>query len=100
MRMKEVNDIDFYNMPVGEELEYERNNNPIMEWREEAKRAYDEIIINGSDELNLVSIVINNYIDYIHLTRGSQYAKAHRELANNNMMEEFNLAVNSFNLNG
>lgn len=99
MRMKEINNIDFNNLPTGEELLYELNNNPIMGWREEAKRAYNEII-NGSDELNLVSIVISNYIDYIHLTRGSQYAKAHRELANNNMMEEFNLAVNSFNLNG
>jgi len=99
MRIKEINDIDFYNMPVGDELEYEINNNPIMRWREEAKRAYNEII-NGSDELNLVSIVISNYIDYIHLTRGNQYAENHRKLANNNMMEEFSLAVNHFNLNG
>ena len=96
-KMKYINNINFYNLPEGEELEYEKTFNPIMQWREEAKSAYNELK-KGSDELYYIAIIINCYINYIHITKGERYAKNHEELKNKNMMEELNIVIKEFNL--
>lgn len=97
-RIKYINDIDFHNITSDDlESQYERLHNPIMQWREEALRAYIEIE-NGNDNPFYLSVVISCWVDYIYLTKGSVYAKAHRELANKNMLEIYRMAVNGFNL--
>ena len=98
-KIKYIHDIDFHNITNDVESQYERLHNPIMQWREEALRAY-KIIEDGDNNPFYMSVIISCYIDYICLTKGSQYAKSHRDLANQNMLEVYRLAVNGFNLTG
>lgn len=95
--MKYIHDIDFHNITNNMESRYERLHNPIMKWRDEALRAYQKIE-DGDDNPFYLSVVISCWIDYICLTKGSEYAKSHRKLANENMLEVYRIAVNGFNL--
>lgn len=98
-KMKYIHDIDFHNITNDLESQYERLHNPIMRWRDEALRAYQKIE-DGDDNPFYLSVVISCWIDYIHLTKGNEYAKSHRRLANENMLEVYRIAVNGFNLTG
>lgn len=97
MKMKYIEDIDFYSNYSEEELREQRMNNPIRQWRDEAMHAYEQIEA-GDDDLICVNTVISCWLDYIHLTKGPQYVESHRKLANINMLEIYNIAVNGFNL--
>lgn len=98
-RMSEIECIDFYEDYTDEELREQKLNNPLRQWREDALLAYKEVE-SGCDELYYINIVVQNWIDYIHLTKGPQYAEAHRKLADMNILEVYMLATNGFNFTG
>ena len=96
-KMKYIENIDFYHEYSEEELLEQKLNNPLRQWRDDASQAYKQIEA-GNDNAYYMWIVIENWIDYIHITKGEQYAKSHKKLAEVNLLELYIIAVNGFNL--
>lgn len=83
----------------------------IEDWRQQAESAYDEYRkrdcgtrIYTKDKIcrRMESVIINMYINYLCLTKGSKIAGNHRRYVNKGERErkdELNIIINEWHLN-